>query len=101
MKLPFLLLAAVFAGSWTLPATAEQQVLSCAQRDDMVKVLAKKYREEPRAVGLAGQSAMIEIFTSKAGTWTILLTRPDRVSCIVSAGDNWEENPPIRNMTSL
>ena len=101
MKLPFLLLAAVFAGSWTLPATAQQQALSCAKRDEMVKALASRFREAPRAIGLANQRAMIEIFTSPSGTWTILLTRPDGASCIVSAGDNWEENPPVRNMTAL
>lgn len=101
MKLPFLLLAAVSAGSWTLPATAEQQVLSCAKRDEMVKVLAQRYGEEPRAIGLASPSAMIEVFASKAGTWTILLTRPDGASCVLSAGESWEEHPPVRNMTAL
>lgn len=101
MKLPFLLLAAVFAGSWTLPATAEQQALSCANRADMVELLARRFGEAPRAVGLANPSAVIEVFTSRAGTWTILLSKPDGASCIVSAGSNWEENPPLRNMTAL
>lgn len=101
MKLPFLILAAVFAGSWTLPATAEAPGLACARRDDMVKALASKYDERPRAIGLANARAMIEIFTSRAGTFTILLTRPDGASCIISAGENWEEAPPLRNMTAL
>lgn len=101
MKMPFIVLAAVFAGSWTLPATAEQQGLPCARRDDMVKTLASRYRELPRAIGLANQTTVIEIFTSEAGTWTILLTRPDGASCIVSAGEHWEEQPPVRNMTAL
>lgn len=101
MKLPFLLLAATLAGSWTLPATAEQRILPCGKRAEMVKALASQYREQPRAMGLASQTAMIEIFTSKAGTWTILLTRPNGASCILSAGENWEEHSPIGNMTSL
>ena len=101
MKLPILMLAAVVAGSWTLPATAGQQVLSCANRDDMVKVLAKRYGEAPRAIGVANPSAVIEVFTSKSGTWTILLTKPDGASCIVSAGESWEEAPPLRSMTAL
>ncbi len=101
MKLPFLILAAVFAGSWTLPATAEQQGLPCARRDDMLKTLASRYREQPRAIGLANPTTVIEVFTSAAGTWTILLTRPDGASCIVSAGEGWEETPPMRNMTAL
>ena len=101
MKLPILLLAAVAAGSWTLPATASQEMLSCANRADMVKVLAKRYGEKPRAIGVANPTAVIEIFTSKNGTWTILLTKPDGASCIVSAGESWEEAPPFRNMTAL
>lgn len=101
MKLPFLLLAALLAGSWAIPATAQQQRLPCGKRDEMVKALASQYREAPRALGLANQSAIIEIFTSKAGTWTILLTRPDGGSCIVSAGDNWEDIPPAPNLTAL
>lgn len=101
MKLPFLLLAATLAGSWTLPATAEQRIIPCGKRADLVKALAARYREQPRAMGLASQTAMIEIFTSKAGTWTILLTRPNGASCIVSAGENWEENPAVGSVTSL
>ena len=101
MKLPFLPLAACATGSWTVPATAARQLLTCGRRDAMVKVLFERFREEPRAIGLAGPSAMIEVFASKAGTWTILLTRPDGGSCIVSAGESWEEHPPVRNMTAL
>lgn len=101
MKLPFLVLAAVLAGSWTLPATAQQQVIPCGKRSDMVKALSSQYREQQHAVGLATQTSMIEIFTSKAGTWTILLTRPNGASCIVGAGENWEDIPPTENMTAL
>lgn len=101
MKLTFLLLAAAAAGSWTLPATAVQRTPSCANRDEIVKLLAQRYREEPRAIGLARQSAVVEVFTSARGTWTILMTRADGASCIIGAGSNWEENPPVRNMTAL
>ncbi|MFO1132519.1 MAG: hypothetical protein U1E16_11000 [Hyphomicrobiales bacterium] len=101
MKAPLLILAAAAAGSWTLPATATQQVSSCANHDEIVKVLAQRYHEAPRAIGLASRSAVIEVFTSKSGTWTILLTKTDGASCILAAGSNWEENPPVGNMTSL
>jgi len=49
MKLPFILLAAVLTGSWTLPATAAQ-LLPCGKRDDIVRSLASQYREEPRGM---------------------------------------------------
>lgn len=100
MKLPFILLAALLAGSWTLPATAQQQV-ACGKREDMVKALLTQYRETPRAMGLANPSTVIEIFTSRAGTWTILMTRPSGASCIVSAGEAWAETPPPQAFTAL
>ncbi len=99
MKLPFILLTALLTGSWMLPATAQQ--LPCGKRDEMVKSLFSQYREQPRAMGLANQTAIIEIFTSKSGSWTILLTKPDGASCIVSAGEAWEDIPPTQNYTSL
>ena len=99
MKLAFILLSATIAGSWALPATAQQ--LTCGKRDDMVKSLYSQYREQPRAIGLASQTAVIEVFTSKTGSWTILLTSTDGASCIVSAGENWEDIPPTENYTAL
>ena len=101
MRLPFILLSALLAGSWTLPATARQHGLQCGNRDDIVRTLATQYREQPRAMGLANQTAIIEVFTSRAGTWTILLTKPDGASCIVGAGEAWEEIPPYQNYTEL
>ena len=35
--------------------TAEQQLLSCADRGEMVKVLRERFREVPRAIGLANR----------------------------------------------
>ena len=99
MKLPFILLTALLTGSWTLPATAQQ--LPCGKRDEMVKSLFSQYREQPRGMGLANQTSIIEIFTSKSGSWTILLTKPDGASCIVSAGEAWEDIPPTQSYTSL
>ena len=67
-----------------------------AEHDEMVKVLGERYREVPRAIGLASQSSIIEVFTSKAGTWTILLTKADGASCIVSAAPSANSRRPDR-----
>jgi hypothetical protein len=100
MKLPFLLLSAVLAGSWLFPASVQQEP-ECGKRADMVKALLLKYREKQRALGIANPTTVIEIFTSASGTWTILLTRSDGASCIVSAGQDWEEMPPPQPYTTL
>ena len=79
--------AAAFANS---PARAQQPV--CGDRASLVSQLESKYGEARRAVGLQGDSSLLEIFASEdTGTWTILFTRPDGVTCAVAAGQEWRE----------
>lgn len=71
----------------------------CAEHNSMVKALDEKYRETLSQYGLAGKTNLVEIFISKAGTFTILATRPDGLSCVVATGDNWERQ--LKNLTAL
>lgn len=66
----------------------------CGMRADFLKALSDKYQETGKALGIAGQVNLVEIFASKAGTWTILVTTPEGKSCIIAAGSSWEELPP-------
>ena len=68
-------------------AWAQQQ---CSQRSQVVEHLAKKYQEAQVAVGVTGKGALVEVLTTKDGnTWSILLTKPDGVSCLVASGEGW------------
>lgn len=67
----------------------------CGKRVEIIKALAKKYKEAPKFIAIAGQTNLVEIFISKAGTWTILMTTPQGQTCIVAAGDSWEQLPPV------
>ena len=73
----------------------------CGSRTDFIKALSDKYQETGKALGIAGQVNLVEIFASKAGTWTILVTTPEGKSCIIAAGSSWEDLPPSKNLTSL
>ena len=73
----------------------------CGSRADFIKALSDKYQETGKAIGIAGQVNLVEIFASKAGTWTILVTTPQGKSCIIAAGSSWEDLPPSKNLTSL
>ena len=42
---------------------------------------------------MAGNGGVIELYTSEKGSWTLLLTQPTGVSCLIAAGDNWETMP--------
>jgi hypothetical protein len=83
-----LLLATALLGT-TAAAPVHAQA-SCGQREEIVAVLAEKYRESHQASGLQTQSAMIEIWASpETGTWTILMTQASGVSCVVASGQSW------------
>jgi hypothetical protein len=72
---------------------------TCADHDAMVKLLDKRYKEALSNYGVSGQKNLVEIFVSKVGTFTILVTRTDGVSCVVATGDNWENQ--LKNVSSL
>jgi hypothetical protein len=66
----------------------------CGKRVDFVRALNDKYQESGKALAIAGQVNLVEVFTSKAGTWTILVTTPEGKTCIMAAGNSWEDMPP-------
>ena len=65
----------------------------CAPHADMLSVLAKQYGEAPQAIGLVSGTAVLEVLSSKAGTFTVLVTRADGMACILAAGQDFEEVP--------
>lgn len=76
------------------PLAQEQgtQSRQCDERDRVLSHLAKKYREAPVAVGLTSGGGLIEVLSTGAGeTWTIIVSNPDGVSCLVAAGEGWRK----------
>ena len=41
-------------------------------------------------MGLASNGSIVELTKSDKGTWTILLTNPRGVTCLIAAGEYWE-----------
>lgn len=71
-----------------LSATAWGQPM-CAPREQVVARLSQEFGEVPTAPGLMGNGNLMEITTAPSGTWTVLVTRPDGLSCFVASGDGW------------
>jgi hypothetical protein len=87
------LLALVLA-SLSFPAWA--QAPSCVNRADLLKHLADKYQEVPAAVGLADNGSLLEVFASlDGGTWTVTVSMPNGVSCMIATGQNWRDLPRV------
>jgi hypothetical protein len=73
------------------PAAAQQQ-LQCSQRTLVLTTLSDKYEEKPVAMGLASNGGVLEVLSNGEGsTWTIIVTMPNGMSCMVAAGENWEQ----------
>lgn len=81
-----------------VPATAPNAQAVCTQRAEILARLGSQYSETPVAMGLASNGGMIEILTSTSGTtWTIILTMPDGMACLVAAGEGWATIPAPAN----
>lgn len=63
----------------------------CDSRDTVTALLAERYNETRRAVGIAGQAAVMELFVAETtGTWSITITLPDGRMCLMASGSNYE-----------
>lgn len=72
---------------------------ACVKRADLIKHLEAKYHEAPAAVGLADNGALLEVFASKSGeTWTVTVTMPNGISCMVASGQQWQDLPRIAQL---
>ena len=88
----------------TKPAKAQDQAQDQAQSQDqttcglratMVKRLAEKYFETQRSIGIASNNVVMEVFANtvsetSTGTWTIIVTTPQGLTCFVASGYGYE-----------
>ncbi len=76
------------------PASAQGGPAVCRARDGLLSQLESKYGEVPVAIGVA-DGQLIELLTAKDGiTWTIILTSPKGLSCLVASGEGWQSLAP-------
>lgn len=85
---------AVAGGFSAAPASAQQQMV-CGERQHLISHLGRAYSEQPSNLGVAATGNLIEVLTSDNGTWTILVTDPKGVTCVVAAGESWETLPRV------
>lgn len=83
-------IAVISAALSMVPAGSALAAGECGERQTMVETLAKKFEENPVALGVVNSGAVLEIFVSDSGTWTILATSTDGRSCVLSVGVGWD-----------
>ncbi len=86
------ILGALLIGWGAFSSSAQAQAM-CGERRAVVANLEKTYSEAPVSIGLASNGAVIEVLASPSGTFTIILTRPNGLTCVMATGESWEDLP--------
>ena len=68
------LLAALAAISLASIAGIAEAAPQCSSHDKIVDALGNKFKETRRVMGVVNSTAVMEIFMSPQGTWTIVIT---------------------------
>ena len=78
---------------WSAFSPPAQAQAMCGERRAVVQNLEQTYSEAPVSIGLASNGAVIEVLASPSGSFTIILTQPTGLTCVMAAGENWEDLP--------
>lgn len=89
-------LAALTAAAALLLATttdvAAQGTQNCGPRAAVVTKLAEGYGETRQSMGIGANNTVVEVFASaESGSWTITMTSPGGLTCLVASGRAFEE----------
>jgi hypothetical protein len=89
-------IATVVTVAMASAAAVAQNAPQCGARTGVVAGLESRYSEKPIAAGLDNNGALVEVLAAPEGdTWTILVSMPNGVSCVVAAGENWQAREKI------
>jgi len=95
---PFpLLLIALLAGTQAAAGKIQDSAI-CAPRAHLLDQPSSRVRKVPVAFGLSNSGSLIEVLTSDNGsTWTIMVSQPSGSSCLVAAGEGWDELKRVKS----
>lgn len=83
------LITAALMGGFFMPAPAAAEPV-CGQRDAIARLLRTEFGERPVADAVTAWGRHLVLFTAPDGaTWSIVVTDPGGVSCLIAAGVDW------------
>jgi len=93
---PFWLMTILMMVIFVIAISAHARVL-CGDRNKMISSLESNYQESRAGLGIVADGSIVELFTAKSGTWTVLITRPGGPTCVIGTGNDWEmQHNPLK-----
>jgi hypothetical protein len=75
----------------TVPGIAVAAPMYCGPRKDVLAKLAGSLHQQPSSVALTSNGQLLEVLKSDTDlVWTILITSPQGLSCVIATGDGWQ-----------
>ena len=79
--------------SLSLLSGGAQAAVQCGPHDKIAEVLGTRFQETRQALGLTGNIAVVELYVSERGTWTLTTSDVAGLTCIVASGEDWQDFP--------
>ena len=83
----FLAAGAIWMNLLIAPAFGQS---NCGSRGPVVEQLREQYGEQQTAFGIMPDGALVELYTSVHGSFTIVVTSVFGLSCVTLFGEDWE-----------
>ncbi len=97
-----MLTATVLSAGLLLSAAGADAQQVCLPREQIVAQLGHDYDETAIGRGVVrGAESMVELFASKGGSWTIVVTTTTGTSCLVASGQSWSALPRLVRSQSM
>ena len=94
-KSPSIVISTAVSALMILAATATAQaseLAKCGDRMELAEILKEKFQQVPVGVGVSHENThAFEVFASKNGGWTVLMTKTNGQTCIMAGGHSWED----------
>ena len=72
-----------------IPAQATPR--NCGPRERVLATLTERYGEIQQGIGLDVGNNVMEIYASEGGSWTIIRTTPNGITCLVDSGHGYSD----------
>ena len=84
-------------GDLTAPIPVQHYTQCTRTLAEISQLLSRQHNEQRTGLGVTNGNAVMQLFTSPKGSWTLILTLPGGPSCIAGAGENWQGLRPEPN----